>query len=428
MNRLSSLISSSLAILTILTPQSILADPGAIMGSGNIYIGDSTSVKSSKFQALNHVGLEMIRIGIHPLQYWDRKTPSKPTPKSLDDLVIQAHQKGIKPILTFAHDGKKAPIGNYQHWYNTGVAFAERFRPNSPWLVSQGIRNWGIEIYAAINEPGGTGFPITGNQSYYKLLEGLADGVHKVNPKLKVIPGGFRSRGDAFDTYLKAIAPLFNQGKLDGIDLHRYLNQNQVNNRFNWSAQSVFEKAKEAAGIKADINYYSTEFNSQGLAMSEDEAGKLFLTLLWDQLGVIKNSGQGATKLSMAWTMFDLSSKNKAYGMADSLNPWRSATRAEVMKLAIGLSKNMKFIHRDPKKRGLYILKNEKKKLYVWQNLEKWTNTPGTNRKLTHIPVSATKLKVYGWDGLRKTYPLSQQTSYTITNLSPQETYMFLVE
>ena len=425
------ILSSAFATLLFFNPNNVYADPGAMTGSGNFYLNDASA--NAKIDIMNKVGAKIVRVPIHPPQYWKGKNPNNPKPEAFDDLFLNAYNNGIVPMLIFAHNGKSASIGTYENWYKTGKAFAERFAPNSPWLLSQGIRGWGIEIYSAINEPGGTGFPIKGTQSYYKLLEGLADGVHSVNPKLQVIPGGLRGRGDAFDTYLKAIAPLFNKGKLDGLDLHRYVNLHQSKNPSLWSAQSIFEKAKNQAGITADINYYTTEFNVHGAQMSDPEAGKIFLTMFWDQLGVVKNSGAGATKLSMPWSLFGRSIDDKNYGLVDSrsLDSWKPETRAKVLKLALDLSEGMKFIHRDPKKKGLYVLKvpgKSPRKLYVWQNLDKWTNSPGETHKLTNISKSATTLKVYNWNGLQKTYPLSQQNSYIVRDLVPQQTYMFLVE
>jgi hypothetical protein len=34
---------------------------------------------------------------------------------------------------------------------------------------------------------------------------------------------------------------------------------------------------------------------------------------------------------------------------------------------------------------------------------------------------------VYGWDGLRRSIPLCGKATYTVADLKPNETYMFLV-
>jgi hypothetical protein len=421
------------SIVTLFFPRAILASPESIMGSGNLYAGDSISTSDDKLNGLNQVGVKIVRIGIYPSQYWKQENSNSPNPQNLDETILNVYKHGIKPMILFAHDGKTASIGTYDQWYKTGLAFAKRFKPNSSWLLSQGIKNWGIEVYSAVNEPGGTGFPIEGSQSYYNLIQGLADGVHAADSSLKVIPGGFRSRGDEYDTYLKAIAPLFNKGKLDGIDLHVYRSWWHVTNKnaFDFSAQNSFEKAKQVAGITADINYYCTEFNSQGDQMTETEAAKLFLTLFWDQLGVIKNSGEDATQIAMTWSLFNTTT-DKKYGMVESLNPWKLTLRAEVMKLALDLSKDMEFIYVDPKKKGVYVLQkkqdNKITKMWIWQNFNQWTDKPRTTFRINYLPQNATKVKVYGWDGLRKTYNLSNTDYLVINNLSPNETYMFVAE
>ncbi|MGK7893637.1 MAG: hypothetical protein AB4372_08435 [Xenococcus sp. (in: cyanobacteria)] len=401
-------------------------DPASMMGSGNTSVR-SLSVTVSKFKVLNKVGVNWTRTVLYPKQdYWSGPGLT-PNPSVLDEFMLEAYKHGIQPMLLFAHNGKWATIGDYQKWYDTGWAFADRFKPNSSWLISQGIQNWGINVYSGVNEPELVDFPITGKESYYNLLEGLADGVHAADSSLKVIPGGFVSADRGKKAYLKAIAPLFNNGKLDGIDLHKYVHWGQVTNKFSWTAQSRFEKAKSESGITTDINYYCTEFNSKGNAMTEPEAAKLFLTVAWDHLGVVGKSGQGVTQFALPWSLLHTTSDYPAFGMARNLETSELAPRAEVLKLMLELSQGMKFIFRDPKNTGIYILEGNNKKMWVWQNLKKWTNKPGTTFKITGIPESATELKVYGWDGLRNTYSLSNQTSYSVSNLSTQETYMFVV-
>ena len=403
-------------------------DPASMMGSGNT--GESSlSDNVSRFKVLNKVGAKWTRTVLRPRGgYWSGPKLT-PNPSVLDEFMLEAYKHGIQPMLIFAHNGKwlNGRIGDYQKWYDTGFAFADRFKPNSSWLISQGIKNWGIKVYSAVNEPEVVDFPITGKESYYNLLEGLADGVHTADSSLKVIPGGLLSAARGKKAYLKSIAPLFNNGKLDGLDLHKYSNWRQVTNRFKWSAQSSFEKAKRESGITADINYYCTEFNSKGKEMTAQEAAKLFLTLAWDQLGVVGKSGQGVTQFALPWSLLHTSSDYPAFGMVRNVETAELAPRAKVLKLMLELSQGMKFIFRDPKETGVYILEGNNKKIWVWQNLKKWTNEPGTTFKITGIPQSATELKVYGWDGLRNTYSLYNQTSYNVSNLSDQETYMFVV-
>jgi hypothetical protein len=61
-----------------------------------------------------------------------------------------------------------------------------RYSPNSQWLLSNNISDFGISVFTAFNEPEGTNLPYS---EYYYALLGLADGVHSVSPSLRVNPG-----------------------------------------------------------------------------------------------------------------------------------------------------------------------------------------------------------------------------------------------
>lgn len=55
-------------------------------------------------------------------------------------------------------------------------------------------------------------------------------------------------------------------------------------------------------------------------------------------------------------------------------------------------------------------------------------SAPGTTFTVEDIPTGAEELSVYAWDGLRKSIPLNGDSSITIRDLTPGETYMFFVE
>jgi hypothetical protein len=60
-------------------------------------------------------------------------------------VVLEAHRHGITPMFLFEYYTRwHGELGGYEKWFAIGQAFAERFRPNSPWLPSQGIRDWGV--------------------------------------------------------------------------------------------------------------------------------------------------------------------------------------------------------------------------------------------------------------------------------------------
>jgi hypothetical protein len=75
---------------------------------------------------------------------------------------------------------------------------------------------------------------------------------------------------------------------------------------------------------------------------------------------------------------------------------------------------------------GLFVLEGSGRKLWVWQNREKWTDRPGTSITVEGIPAGTQKLEVYGWDGLREEIAVGQTSKLLVEQLIPGETYMFL--
>ena len=377
----------------------------------------------------------MCRMNLYPANYWNG---SAPVPSGGDGTVLEAHTKGVIPMILFEDYASYNDIGDYNKWFAIGQAFANRYHPNSAWLQSQGITNWGITIYTAINEPDNdNAIPKTGTNSYYSALEGLADGVHSVDATLKVNPGGFMSENAYSDHTLRgygtAIAPLWNNGKLDGIDLHTYndISFAPITGSFSHSPQSDFDSVKSTCGITRDINFYATEFNfkkdaSQGI--DENLAAKRLLTCIWANLGVVKNDGHAAaSQFAFVWNIFSTTTSDTLYGICTQLSPWTPTARGTTLQLVLSKTKGMQFTSLDPKGRGEFILTGSGgSKMWVLQNLQFWSSIYGTSYTVSGIPAGAKKLEVYGWDGLRQTITLSGQTSYTVTGLNNSETYMFL--
>ena len=429
--------------ILIAIPLHAQTDPRSIMGGGNFENGNGDSgtgaTAADQYNALTILGAKMSRMNIYPGFYWNG---SAATPTAVQSGVLQAHTNGITPMILFEDAASYNDLGDYNKWYGIGRDFATQFRPNSPWLTSQGITGWGITIYSAINEPDiENAMPKTGPSSYYSALEGLADGVHSVDATLKVIPGGLGSENAFGDHTLRgygtAIAPLLNNGKLDGLDLHTYndisfapIVDSNGNATFAFSTQADFDNVKTGSGITRDINFYTTEFNfksgTQGI--TEDLAAKRFLTCIWANLGVVKNDGSTrAGQLAFPWNIFHTAAQDSVYGLNTQLNPWTPRARGVTLQLVLDQTAGMQFMSLDPKGRGEFILNGNNKKMWVWQNYANWSNITGTSYNVIGIPAGATTLKVYGWDGLRSTINLSGQTSYNVTGLATNETYMFLV-
>jgi hypothetical protein len=405
------------------------ADVPASIGGGNLH---GVSKATVQLKALNAVGAGMCRFPVSPSDYG--LDSGQPHPERLDTLMLLAHRHGIEPILLFEYYTRTNPsLHDAARWQVIGRAYARRFQPNSDWLKSQGVHDWGVRYYSAINEPtwkSNNPTPIPA-EDYAAALEGLADGVHAVNQDLMVNPGGWieGSLRHQEHVYSKAVAPLFNNGKLHALGIHRYWDVDYVpmRDRYEWSLQSQFEEVKRRAGITADIAFYTDEMNVKKREITEDEAARDFLTALWDALSVVGKDGQRVTEFVMPWNIFNLTTNDNNYGLCTQLEPWTPVARGQVLQLVCRLTKGTDFVRCDPKHSGQFVLQGGGKKLWVWQNRKAWTDAPGTSFTVHDIPADARELSVYGWDGLRQTVPLDGQQTLDVQQLNPGETYMFVV-
>jgi hypothetical protein len=405
------------------------ADVPANLGGGNI--GRNLSKAKLQLKALNTMGAGMCRVPVSPADYG--LDSGQPHPERLDDLILLMHQYGIEPILLFEYYTRWHPkLYDYARWFVIGRAYADRLRPNSDWLKSKGIQDWGVRYYSAINEPTWKSNNLTPipRKDYVAALEGLADGVHSVNNDLKVNPGGWIEgslrRGE--HVHSKAVAPLFNNGKLCAVGIHRYWDVEYVpmKGRYDWSLQNQFEEVKRKTSITTDVAFYTDEMNVKKRKITETQAARDFLTALWDGLGVVGKNGQRVTEFAMPWNLFNLTTKDQNYGLCSQIDPWTPVARGKVVQLVCELTRGMDFVSCDPRGKGEFVLEGTGKKLWVWQNREAWTNHLGKTFTIRDIPAGATELSVYGWDGLCQTIKLDNKQSCKIQHLNPGETYMFL--
>jgi hypothetical protein len=366
--------------------------------------------------------------------YGWRDLARKPTPHDFDAAMREAHGRGIAPIFLLEYEGSyqdlqpPQPVGSYADWFTAGQIYARRFQPDGDWARENGIAGWGVTVFTAINEPDVQAtIPKT---AYRDALAGLADGVHSVNAKLRVVPGGFatcNSHGDpSLRGYGPAIADLLEDGRLDGLDLHTYYNARwfPLTRGREFSAQSCFDRVKAALGLKRDINFYATEFNvaRDGDWADPRLAARLFLTGIWDQLGVVRGDGKTtAAVLAFPWNLADTGAiEGLPYAMA-APDDLRSAVLRNVLRLA----GEMNFTALDPRGAGTYTLEGESGQLLVWQDLPGWTARPGTSWEVT-LPDWARRAELWAWDGLRRTIEL-RGGPLSIDGLPGNETYMLLV-
>ena len=161
-----------------LLPAPVQAEVPTLLGSGNSNDSDTGSRAASQYSILNQAGTRNVRFNMYPGGFDD---PPTLTPKTgnLDSMVQQAYQNNVTPLLLFDYyysTNPSFPAGTYSQWYTIGQTMATRYAPNSPWLLSQGISNFGITYYQAFNEPD-INSPLFPSQQYHDALQGLADGV-----------------------------------------------------------------------------------------------------------------------------------------------------------------------------------------------------------------------------------------------------------
>jgi hypothetical protein len=403
------------------------------VGGGNLVThlaGKSTQL----YQALHGVGAGMGRMD----SYGWRTLAHAPTPRDFDAAMLEAHGNGIQPIILLEYEGSyqtldpPQPIGSYADWFAAGQAMAQRFRPNGDWGRENGIADWGVTIFTAINEPDVQA--TIPRDAYHDALAGLADGVHSLDSTLRVVPGGFatcNSHGDAtLRGYGPAIADLFEDGRLDGIDLHTYYNDRwyPMSRGREFSVQSCFDRVKQAMGLKRNIKFYSTEFNvaRAGAWEESDAAARLFLSAVWDQLAVVGSDGHTpAVALAFPWNLGDTPRVDGLdYAMAVAENPWLAEARSLVFMTVLQLAGDLSLVSSD-RRRGLIRLQGTDAELIVWQNLPGWTDRPGPAVEL-ELPEFTRSVEIWGWDGLRRRMT-AHGGRFVIDGLNDNETYMFFV-
>jgi hypothetical protein len=419
------------AALWIVARASVVrADPAAIMG-GDIGVSRTPQQVATELNSIQAAGIHMARVSLVPDTYYAKSAPSL---GDMDDVVLACHKHGITPVLEFEFYQFWIPFGWFNarplkdyDWKAIGHLFAARYAPGSAWLKSQSITNWGVTVYTAINEPdnylNGGHIPL---QDYFDAIKNFAQGIHSAGAALKVVPGGFARPCSYMDYttggYATILAPLFNDGTLDGIDIHTY-NGDWTPMKWDFTAQNNFERVKTACGITRDINYYCTEFNyTSDKHPDADEWAKNFLSCMWNQLTITNTAGQRKVQLAFPFKLNSIKSKQWPFGMSTQLDPWEPDTRGKTLRDVVTLTNGMEFVRCQ---QGLFELHRDGATLWVLQNRTGWrSGHVSTSLTLKKIPAGMKSLQI--WDGLSKTIELAGQTSYTVTDLRTEETAMIL--
>ncbi len=423
----------SLFVLVVL-PEIKGQSAASLMGSCGFNQGIVDVNTHNAIEAHHVLGLKQSRISVYPS--FDVRTGNV-IPEVLDDSVLLLHQQGINPMILLEHYFKTggAP-GSYKKWYAIGHDFAERFSPNSKWLLSNGIKDWGIKYYSIFNEPHNT-FTI---ENYIQAVKGFADGVHSIDASLLVAPGGFMEVPLFTKTnkYMPELAKLYNNGTLDAIDIHRYYDRrNEYQIQFKKiSHQTLIDDIKKEYGITKDIRVWCTEYNARG--GNNEENAIDFVTATWDLLTVTNQRGKYLSDFALAYVSYMDVEGNKHLGMAVSKFPYLGVAKGKTHAMLAFITKGLKLSQSDTKK-GIDILDGKEKKMWVWHNRKEWSSIRGSSFEIKNLPEYAKVIEVYRYDSWKmeegcsgQPDPLKRinlnkgQQSIKIDGLDSGQTYMIL--
>lgn len=414
---------------------------GSWSGGGNLVRDDETVApwQITDLTAL-HCGMARVSAASPANHYFQGDAPS---PSRLDGICVALLNVGIQPYFSFVftdHMDSAAsgfPDRNYADWFDIGAAFAARFKPNSAFLVGQGITDLGAYGYSAINEPDVDGGEILPNPpttfgltyaQYHDMLEGLADGVHSEDPDGRVFPAGYlsgnRDQEYTGHGYCAAVADLINDGTLAGFDLHTYHSRTgaALHNTYGRSHQSDADAFVTACGItRQDIDIICTETNIRGDsatdpndATSQDYAAlypgltneqvarNWFLTSMVDVWGTLRPDGQLSQGPRFPWQLWR--GGNDLWYMAAQLDPRVELWCGHTFKMLLDLLWDMHFTFNDPRGTGVHKLSGGGKTAWVFQNIHSsWSSISGSTFTISDIPAGTTQVQVYDGNGLIQT-------------------------
>jgi hypothetical protein len=192
---------------------------------------------------LRTLGAKSCRTNLYPSSYLSSLPSgtlnwSAPAPQILDGFLGVALASNVTPVLLFEYYAEYLPtmgFGSLEEWVGIGASFAAYAGPGGAWSLANAAPNgWGVTSFSAINEPddGSGNFSflpggLPGPAACTQALLGLSLGVRSVLGRAATVcPGGFMSVNAFGDATLRGLgpflAPLWNNGTLDCLDLHTY--------------------------------------------------------------------------------------------------------------------------------------------------------------------------------------------------------------
>ena len=156
----------------------------------------------------------------------------------------------------------------------------------------------------------------------------------------------------------------------------------------------------------------------------------MFLTAIWDALGVVDAQGNPASQLALPWNVFNSNVSDDSYGMANGTSPYIPTRRGEVLDLVLQVAGDYTIVASDPQTTGVLHAtatnNGSDKELFVWQNRPEWTSMYGTSFQLDCASTTAT-VEVYTWQGLWNSQ-VATKMPMTLTALPKNETLMFICD
>eukprot|EP00039_Didymoeca_costata_P006512 m.90946 g.90946 ORF g.90946 m.90946 type:complete len:457 (+) comp13283_c0_seq1:117-1487(+) len=450
-----------LVSLPVLFFAHIGVDNTLLIGGGNVGTsGYVTNETIQQLRILKSIGANGCRTNLYPGAYLSGgKDWSKPTPENaLDEFMQAAANYSIMPMILFEYYADYYPkmgFGTEEQWFGIGKVFASYVRPGGEWIRKEKLLNrvypegYGVTRFTAINEPDDenqfTNDTLTpGPEEYAAAIRGLARGVKSVDATLSVMPGGFMSVNAFDDCTLrglgKHLAPLWNDGTLDGIDLHTYYDVQYapMKNTFKHSSQANYDCIMTANNITTPIKFSSTEFNFKARLVSDEQAAPRFLTSMWDALTVSTLGGINLGTLAFPWNLFEETQSIPQFALAESFSPYKPNARGKVFQMVLEIL-NMctwKFVGIQTRDLGVSQLRciDSNTTLFVWQDLQGWSTVYQTNVFEVEVYNNLKNVSTYGWDGLRGTQKLPpprpgySMNRVNVTGIQGNETYMFVFQ
>ncbi|MGD1919605.1 MAG: Ig-like domain-containing protein, partial [Pleurocapsa sp.] len=413
-------------------------DPGSFIGInlGNAGSNGRLGSNIAKINLASDLDISWGRASGGPAQW---NASGSLSPENFDAVIDHANSKDVKIYLylEYRSDLDGGSIDDFD-WYEVGRTYASYF----------GDR---VAAYGIINEPDNILSSVETPEGIAAAVEQFADGVHSVNSNYVVTSpgvGGTPVSIETTDDYLKALAPLFNDGTLQALNLHSYQDSrpnphySSIDFSSQWAPSRNFIRAKNIGGITANVNFLAGEFNYRNWQGTDEQRGIGFLTTLWAQLSVVGNGGINS-RVGIFSSPFNITTAepNRQTSMAESFSfgndgsyTWQPNEKGQILEETLALTQGMNFVYTDPLNKGLVILRGDNRKMWVWDNREDFSNLANASAvKITGIPSDATGLAIYRWDSTASEphaiIELNGQTSISFETseaLSFGQTYMIV--